>query len=200
MPRLTALLLTLLLTAACRFGFDPPERFDGELNPPPGEFIRTFYLCGPLPAPPAHSDAATSLTRALMTDYLATSGGEAGLRQVSIGDTVNYQGRSHRWFMHLSGPPRVDLARWLPDEPGAVGYALGRVYSRKGGTWTLRAGSDGPLRVWVNGRLTLHTPANTPYVEGSQIVPVQLQPGRNHILVKVVRGRDPWGFSLRFTR
>jgi putative membrane-bound dehydrogenase-like protein len=81
----------------------------------------------------------------------------------------------------------------------ASGYALTHVYSPKAQKVQMLLGSNGGLRVWVNGSLVHeNTAARQPRPDQDRIT-VELKEGWNAVLAKVVGSSADHGLYLRFT-
>jgi serine/threonine protein kinase/Flp pilus assembly protein TadD len=107
----------------------------------------------------------------------------------------------------------VGDARWLrirPDSYGRVDllgevgaakatsvYAVAYVYSPDERTTLLHVGGVSRLRLWLNGNLVHETSRAHDWAWDFDRVPVTLRPGRNTLLVKVIRGEEGHHFFLR---
>jgi hypothetical protein len=81
-------------------------------------------------------------------------------------------------------------------------FYLHRVIRARGAARAVLAlGSDDALKVWWNGRGVLARKVSRPALPDQDLVEVELQPGDNELLLKVVNGGGPGGFcfSLRAT-
>lgn len=98
----------------------------------------------------------------------------------------------------------VDLYKAVLKENSVVAYALADFDAEEERPVELRLGRDNAARIWLNGRL-VHE--HRVYHSGSEmdqfVARVDLQPGRNRILVKVLQNNPPedwaqtWSFQLR---
>jgi tetratricopeptide (TPR) repeat protein len=75
-------------------------------------------------------------------------------------------------------------------KPGESVYVLGVIPSPESRTATLLVGTDGPTRLWVNGRLIGEMPWTGAWPWGLQRVAVAVRPGRNTVLARVARQQD----------
>jgi putative heme-binding domain-containing protein len=77
-------------------------------------------------------------------------------------------------------------------------YALTHVYSPREQKVSLRTGSDGPLRVWLNGKVVQEITMPRSAVPDADKVAVTLGKGWNTLLIKVVNKGGGHGLYLRF--
>jgi tetratricopeptide (TPR) repeat protein len=159
-------------------------RFEETLSLPPDEldlFLQTdgWWLAGPYPreletaSPPEESQEL-----AILADPSASSGQPAPT-----------------WRRLPSGAfGKIDLGGRLPPGAGCSGYLLTYIYSPGARQIDFHVGSDGPRRVWLNGR-SVHTSNEARIWEfATDHVKLELATGRNALLVKVASasgGRPP---------
>ena len=79
----------------------------------------------------------------------------------------------------------------------AVVYASTTVEANRGGNAYLAIGSDDGVRVWVNGARVHNHLVGRAVRKDEDVVPVQLQPGANRIMVKIEQGTGEWGLAMR---
>jgi serine/threonine protein kinase/tetratricopeptide (TPR) repeat protein len=92
---------------------------------------------------------------------------------------------------------RVDLAGPFNAPKDNSVYAVNYVYSPDERTTLLHVGGVNRLRLWLNGNLVHETDRSLDWIWGFDRVPVTLRPGRNTLLVKVIRGEGEHHFFLR---
>jgi len=100
----------------------------------------------------------------------------------------------------------VDMNKACGKLKEVVAYATTDFYSDQARAVELRLGGKNSWKVWLNGKLLF---ARDEYHTNAEIdqypMPVQLQPGRNVILVKVCQNEEvqewtnEWEFQLRVT-
>jgi hypothetical protein len=100
----------------------------------------------------------------------------------------------------------VDLNKPCGSLKSVTGYAYAEFHSEKAGPAQLRLGSKNGWKIWLNGKYIF---GRDEYHRGAEIdqyrLPVQLQRGRNTILVKVTQNElvedwtREWEFQLRVT-
>ncbi len=154
------------------------QRFQETLSLPPNElnlFLESdgWWLAGPYPGnleTPAPPETSQELGRKSST---AARPGEADMTEVV-------------WRRMRSGDiGKIDLFGRLPSGAGCSAYLLTYVYAPSARKIDFHCGSDGPRRVWLNGRL-VHS-SNEPCVWEfvADRVPLELNRGRNTVLVKL---------------
>jgi hypothetical protein len=124
------------------------------------------------------------------------------------GRYVGQDGSDLRWKAHREADPLglVNLLQALAPAKEAVGYAYAEIDAPRALTGQLRAGADDNCTAWLNGQKVL---ARAQWLNGHRldrfVVPIQLQAGRNTLLVKICQGpqnKDPqvpnnWSLQLR---
>lgn len=105
----------------------------------------------------------------------------------------------------------VDASTWKPiavktgvaannvvGKENAAVFVRGKIKSEAARDFELRVGSDDAVKVWFNGVLLHDNKVLRGLTEGSDKVKVQLKPGDNDVLLKVVNASGPDGFTLSF--
>jgi HEAT repeat protein len=93
-------------------------------------------------------------------------------------------------------PWMLDLLAALQGER-RVGYARTWVYSEKAQPARLEFGTDDGHKLWFNGKLVAEANRGGAAVPGDFKANVELRPGWNTILLKVIQDTGPWEFCLR---
>jgi predicted acyltransferase len=163
-------------------------------SPPDGRPVLEWQVLGPL----STSTRSTFYRAQLEVDYLAAIGGERTAR-LAFDSPVAFEGRSFRWQpFRADEAGRGEIRRALPDAAGpAVFYAATTIESA-GGSALLKLSSVSSERAWLNGRriTDLLNPIREMETE-SVTVPVQLEAGRNLLLLKVSQtARIPGVFGV----
>jgi tetratricopeptide (TPR) repeat protein len=111
-----------------------------------------------------------------------------------------------RWIEHTASNAQgvVDLNKLFAPEKGVLAYATTEFVSGKKWQVQLRLTSENGVKLWLNGRLVDARPVYHSGFQFDQYVSrVELQPGRNVILVKVCQNElvedwtKAWQFQLR---
>ena len=99
---------------------------------------------------------------------------------------------------HADGKGYLDLHAVFGRDD-VSGYALTYVHSPREQKATLRCGSAGPLRIWMNGRLVHEQLRERPARPDEDSVEVPLQAGWNTVLARVAGATGEHGLYLRFS-
>ena len=154
------------------------------LVPSSRHFITRWNLIGPFDAPDM-----TFLT----TAYPPETG--IALNQKHAGKG----GQEVKWKKaEADGTGYMRLAEFFKPSEQAIVYGLAYVYSPAMQPTYILLGSDDGVRVWLNDELVHTNPAYRGAYPDQDKVKVDLEPGWNKVLVKVLQGAGGWGFYLRF--
>jgi hypothetical protein len=172
--------LPILLAAVLLVAAPPANRSDELLRAPwtrgSERFERQWLLLGPVPA--ASSIEPSSAP--------ATPGQPQALSD----------GRTLRWTSFPSWSNTVDLTTLAESGEALAAYAEATLQRDRAGEAVLSVGSDGGLRVWVNGALVHDRRGPRPFAPDEDRVPVRLVQGQNHLRLRLERGDGPWRFAL----
>ena len=92
----------------------------------------------------------------------------------------------------------VPLQRLINPNERAVAYALAYVYSPDDREAALLIGSDDGIKIWLNNRLVHSNPAYRGAYPDQDKIKVDLNKGKNTLLLKILQGGGGWGFYARF--
>lgn len=92
----------------------------------------------------------------------------------------------------------VPLQRLIEPNERAVAYALTYVYSPEDREAILLIGSDDGIKIWMNNRLVHSNPAYRGAYPDQDKIKVNLNKGKNTLLLKILQGGGGWGFYARF--
>ncbi len=98
--------------------------------------------------------------------------------------------------IHIAGflePPSKSVAGWSDK---AVAYLYRRVECDRPMDLRSRCGSDDGIRLWWNGELLVDVGAPRALNPSSNALELHLEPGVNHLLVKVANGDGNWAFQI----
>jgi len=109
--------------------------------------------------------------------------------QVHIGD------RDYEWSACYGNA--IDLGRVYGEDTPGICYAQTRINAAQQTETVLGLGSDNAVKVWLNGDLVHDHWVSRNHQLDSDIVPVTLRQGANHLLLKVLNRKGPWRFSCR---
>jgi len=83
------------------------------------------------------------------------------------------------------------------DGENALAYLYRQVVADEAQEVQLTCGSDDSLRLWLNGELLIERALQRGLDPFADSLVLKLQPGINHLLVKVANGGGPWAFSMQ---
>jgi hypothetical protein len=164
----------------------------------PGQWIRSWLLCGPLPVSEP-SDPAESWDHLVgfNTDYLVKSGGEQN-PQVKAGDVIKFQKGSAKWKLFTSPDSIIDLRKLISRESPVFAYAYTEVVSDEAKVIFISLGTNDGGKLWVNGQNMWDYPQQRGCQPDDDIIPVTLNKGKNTLLLKVEQRGNKWEFCARF--
>jgi hypothetical protein len=91
-------------------------------------------------------------------------------------------------------PPLAEVPNWSNQ---AVAYLYRQVVVETPTSIEVQFGSDDGLRFWLNGELLVSSSAARGVNPKSERLKLHLNPGPNHILVKINNGGGAWGFQMQ---
>lgn len=89
----------------------------------------------------------------------------------------------------------VDLNRTLGATDNCVAYGYVAVESVHARETVLKYGSDDGVKIWLNGEVIHENDTHRGFKPYSDEVPIRLNAGTNHILIKVTNFDSGWGFG-----
>ncbi|MHC4779931.1 MAG: tetratricopeptide repeat protein, partial [Planctomycetota bacterium] len=141
--------------------------------------------------------------------------GEAGFREVYgpekdvetrrgfVDMGAVHQGKqgNNRWRVLGQGHPLhiLDMGRMFRLSSDVCGYACTYVYSAEPAQGSLRLGSGGAVKIWLNGRPVHEGDTYRSASFDQDVIPVRLGKGWNEVMVKVCQKKGPWVLLLRIT-
>jgi predicted esterase len=113
-------------------------------------------------------------------------------------------GEDLHWLPHTSWQDTVNLAEATGarlfrgrSAPTEVAFAAAVLKREREGDAVLSVGSDGGVRVWVNGRLVHASRSERLFRFDDEQVPVQLVKGDNPLLLQLEHRTGPWSLAVR---
>src|SRR5688572_8171148 len=124
------------------------------LRPQAGEFIQRWLVLGPVGTAPGRTNVSGTgaQTQVMQMDYLAGVQGEAGVRP-QAGAAVPNGNQTLRWRAIQAERDTVDMSAMLGAKEPGVGYAWTEVLAPRAFSALLGLGTDGAVKVWLNGKL-----------------------------------------------
>ncbi len=158
-------------------------------DPEHNSFIDRWLLLGRLPLTPTGTDPSEEDTqkRAFDMDQLNVT---------AIEDQVRIGNRDYAWSACYGDA--IDLGRVYGKDMPGICYAQARINVSQETDTVLGIGSDDAVKVWLNGELVHEHWVSRSHRADSDFVPVTLRAGANHLVLKILNGKGPWGFSCRF--
>ena len=151
------------------------------------QFIRGWLLNG------FHQDISDNFWSYLTTNYLGVN--EADL-DPNEGQTMGGQ----VWTDYSTSGPYVDLDTYGAGADFGATYAFAQVYAAASTSCQLWLGYDDGTRVWLNGQQIVNDNRYGGYETDMTKVNVNLNAGKNRLLVKVSEWMGAHGFSARFAQ
>lgn len=151
-----------------------------------GQFMKTWLVLGPVPVFEGKADAKDEAAqkKAFATDFLSDHGGEVGI-QPKPGLAHKIKGKRFSWRLLQSSADTVDLIRQLEPAEFAVAYAWAEIVAPEPARVVLGVGSDDGVKVWLNGKLVHENWAGRAVRKDDDMVSLNLQKGKNQLLLKV---------------
>ncbi len=188
----------LLVLSSALFATDKIPTY---VDPPVDTYFTDWLLCGPFPNPlpegiTEYRFDETSL--GFYRDYLLSSGGEGKIHPRE-GMSVKHPDGSKKIWQRFHGYfGLIPLDEIFSPNVQTVAYAACVVQSATTRPVVLSITSNDGVRVWQNGQLILDHNVGGTEEPDRDLVPIVLQQGENHFLVKVANGFGMWSFQFRF--
>lgn len=120
---------------------------------------------------------------------------------IDLAAKVAIGGRSYEWTQ--TGPtspdrPLYDFLKLFGPAPNSSVYSLFRFESPTAQRMQLLVGSEDGIKVWHNGKLIFKKDVVRPLIQLDDVVPLDLQPGSNDILVRVGMKKGEGGQYLHY--
>jgi hypothetical protein len=188
-------------TIAYIIAFSSITAFSQQITPQkiiPGEWIRTWLLCGPIPLQEQQDPSLSAEhLQGFQTDYLKKAGGEQN-PHINAGDAVKFKGGSAKWFLFSSHDSIIDLDNAVSKKDRVLAYAYTEIEADNSGIWFLSLGSNDGGSLWVNSLKAWDCSCSRGLSADDDIIPVPLNKGINKILLKIEDRGNRWGFCVRF--
>jgi hypothetical protein len=115
--------------------------------------------------------------------------------------SIDYNGQKLTWKAVVANP-RTGYLDFLPlftTTDWVCAYALCQFSSPRSGDAQIRLGTNDTATLWFNGQKILSKNVERAAALDSDILPIRLKKGVNHILIKVCNTELNWGLYLRVT-
>ncbi|MCC7491478.1 MAG: ThuA domain-containing protein [Fimbriimonadaceae bacterium] len=153
----------------------------GKLTP----HVRAWKVIGPFANPNGQDAHDTAYGPETSTDPTAEFDGAKGKVTWKDADAPN---------------GRLNLRQAIANGDNFAGYAACTIVAPAALTCELRIGSDDGAKAWLNGQLIYNRKAFRGLVVDDERVTINLQPGPNRLLVKVLQGAGDWLLTARLAR
>ncbi len=169
----------------------PPNQVRLDMEESVSRYFTGWLMCGPFPNPQYSGEEV---------DYLASLGGERQVRPTVWSETEWPQGRKTRWRKFNSpSPAEIDLLPLYEDNKKVLVYAYSQIDCPQARTVQARFGSNDGIEIILNGRVVFKKLVKRNLAVDEDQVLLDLQPGKNHLLLKIFQGNGGWGFSFQIS-
>ncbi len=160
----------------------------------PGQFFKNWLILTPIPVASLTNRPLDEEIKqqAFANDWLIPAGGEARV-EPRIGMKVKTAGLTFQWQRLIL---ENEMAA-LPPKNDVIAYAWTEFNVPERKSAFLGIGSDDSVKAWLNGKLVHEHWASRGVRIDDDLVPVELQPGTNRLLLKIQNGYGKWGFACR---
>jgi CubicO group peptidase (beta-lactamase class C family) len=169
------------------------------LRPQAGDFIQRWLVLGPVGTEPGRTNVSGTgaQNQIMQTDYLTGVQGEAGVRPQTDA-AVPSGNQTLRWRAIQAERDTVEMSPALGVKEPGVGYAWTEVLAPRALSALIGLGTDGPVKVWLNGKLVHERRSSRSLRKDDDLIPVSLEKGTNRLLLKIGSRPAGWGFCCRF--
>jgi len=167
----------------------PPAEVRLDIRRQPGQFFQFWLLAGSFSIATFEESAS---------DFLTSMGGEAMARPFP-GMRFKDEGGKDRMWIKYDSPKKgeVDFKTILDPHITAVAYAYCTIDSPDERQVTALLGSNDGATVYCNGEKLHHVHGKRSLIPDEDEIMLNLDEGRNHILIKVEQWKGGWGFAFR---
>ncbi len=167
----------------------PPTEVRLDIRRQTGQYFQYWLLAGSFPI-----DTFEEYT----PDFLTGMGGEAGARPYPGETFAAPSGAEYMWDKYDSPKlGEIDLQGIFQHKVTAVAYAYCTIDAPRAMEVTALLGSNDGATVWCNGEEVHHIHAKRSLIPDEDRILLNLQEGRNHLMVKIEQWKGDWGFSFR---
>ena len=167
----------------------PPTEVRMDIRPQEGQFFQYWLLCGSF-----HIASFDEYP----PDFLGPIGGEAAARPFPGMTFTDTTGVERMWIKHDSPKMgEVDFLTIFDPRITAVAYAYCVIESSEPQQVTALLGSNDGATVWCNGKEVHHVHGKRSLIPDEDEFTLDLEAGKNHIMIKVEQWKADWGLSFR---
>lgn len=147
-------------------------------------FIRSWLVHG------FHQDSSDRFYEYLSTNYL-------GVDEATVTPSEGQSMAGKPWVKYSSSSPFVDLDDYSDNADFGAMYAYVNIQSEQAVNCELWTGYDDGMKAWLNGEQILLDNRYGGYTVDMTKIPIQLQEGANHLVLKISEWMGGYGFSAR---
>jgi hypothetical protein len=167
----------------------PPIEVRLDIRPQEGQFFQFWLLCGSF-----HIDSFDEYP----PDFLKPIGGEANARPFPGMTFTDSTGKERMWIKYDSPKlGEIDFQTIFEPKITAVAYAYCTIDSPDKREVTALLGSNDGVTVYCNGEEVHHVHGKRSLIADEDEIPLSLEQGRNHIMIKVEQWKGGWGLAFR---
>jgi hypothetical protein len=166
-----------------------PNLISLAVAPSKGSYFQFWLLCGPFP---------NVAWKGRTTDYLTSLGGESKARPIPGTMVTTEDGRQLRFSKFVSRiQNKIELDQIFSPNTEVVAYAYCRIDSPDERRVRATLGSNDGIQIYLNGEKVYQKFAKRSLIPDEDEVFLQLNKGKNHVLLKIDQNKGGWGFSFR---
>jgi hypothetical protein len=133
-----------------------------------------------------------------LTDFLTPMGGEANARPYPGMSFNDQSGKQWNWISYDAPKPgEINLGDIFKPDIRAVAYAYCTIETPVARHVTALLGSNDGANLWCNGQKVYEIHTKRSLIPDEDEIILNLEQGKNHILIKVEQWKADWGFSFR---
>ena len=167
----------------------PPTEVRLDIRRQSGQFFQYWLLCGSF-----HIDSFDEYP----PDFLEPMGGEALARPFPGMNFTDGSGQERYWTKYDSPKlGEIDFKTIFEPHITAVAYAYCTIDSPIKQEVTALLGSNDGATVWCNGKEVHHIHGKRSLIADEDEILLELEEGRNHLMIKVEQWKAGWGLAFR---
>ena len=167
----------------------PPTEVRLDIRRQSGQFFQYWLLCGSF-----HIDSFDEYP----PDFLEPMGGEALARPFPGMNFTDVSGQDRYWTKYDSPKlGEIDFKTIFEPHITAVAYAYCTIDSPIKQEVTGLLGSNDGATVWCNGKEVHHIHGKRSLIADEDEILLELEEGRNHLMIKVEQWKAGWGLAFR---
>jgi len=167
----------------------PPSEVRLDIRSQDGQYFQYWLLAGSF-----HIESFDEYP----PDFLKPIGGEADARPFPGMKFTDTTGVERMWIKYDSPKlGEIDFKTIFEPHITAVAYAYCTIDSPEKQEVTALLGSNDGATVWCNGKEVFHIHAKRSLIPDENEILLELEEGRNHLMIKVEQWKAGWGLSFR---